>query len=228
MRAWTEDDLLFIRDVAARTRAATARKQAENALRASELQLRQVADALPVLVSFVDRTLAYRFANAAYRDWLGLAPAMVVGRTVREITGEQGYVARLGAFERAFAGESVRFDLDWPWPDGRRRIADISYIPHQDDSGAVDGFYAFVQGVTTLRDAAAVLAEPADTLTQEVAERTADRNRLGGVDTYLSHSTVAARVTTAREFLAVFSYRVATRRNCLSLLKQHSMRCRSA
>lgn len=50
---------------------------------------------------------------------------------------------------------------------------------------------------------------------------------LGFVDSYRSHRTVAARMTTARKFRAVFSYRVATRRNCLSLEKQHSTRWRS-
>ena len=51
---------------------------------------------------------------------------------------------------------------------------------------------------------------------------------LGSVDTYRIQSTIAAMVTTARKFRAVFSYRVATLRNCLSLEKQHSIRDRIA
>ena len=47
---------------------------------------------------------------------------------------------------------------------------------------------------------------------------------LGCVDTYLIHRMVAAIVMMARKFLAVFSYRVATRLNCLSFEKQHSIR----
>ncbi len=53
-------------------------------------------------------------------------------------------------------------------------------------------------------------------------------NPLGAVDTYRIHRTIAATRTTARKFLAVFSYRVATRRNCLSFEKQHSTRERMA
>lgn len=52
--------------------------------------------------------------------------------------------------------------------------------------------------------------------------------RLGSVDSYLIHRTIAAIVTTARKFSAVFSKRVATLRNCLSLEKQHSIRWRWA
>ncbi|WCS28315.1 PAS domain S-box protein [Methylobacterium sp. NMS14P] len=173
-RAWTDDELEFIREVAARTRAATARRMAESALRASEAQLRLVTDALPFLISFVDCTLTYRFANAAYREWFGWTPEEVVGRTIPEIAGADGYAVRRAQIERALAGEPVQMDLDWPRRDGERRIADIRYLPRHDASGAVDGFYVFVQDVTALRTASAVLAQRADTLAHEVAERTAE------------------------------------------------------
>ena len=178
VHAWAENELLFIRDVAARTRAATARQRAEGALRASEAELRLVADALPFLISFVDRSLTYRFANAAYLDWFDRPREDVVGRTIPELTGDVGYAVRRFAIEQALAGEPARFDLDWPWPDGQRRIADIRYTPRRDASGTVDGFYVFVQDVTALRDAAALLSRRADTLAQEVAERTAERDRI--------------------------------------------------
>ena len=54
--------------------------------------------------------------------------------------------------------------------------------------------------------------------------RLSAQGALGSVDSYLIHRIVAAIVTTARKFCAVFSYRVATRLNCLSFEKQHSTR----
>ncbi|MDR7040287.1 PAS domain S-box-containing protein [Methylobacterium sp. BE186] len=142
----------------------TARIRAEEARRASEAQLRLVADALPLLVSFVDRTLTYRFANAAYRDWFERTPDEVIGRRVHDLVDEEGFRARLPHMERALAGTPVRLDLPWPWPDGRRRIADIRYEPRRDASGKVDGFYVFVQDVTAQRDAEAGLAAERDRL----------------------------------------------------------------
>ncbi|SFM31431.1 PAS domain S-box protein [Methylobacterium pseudosasicola] len=177
-RQWSEDELAFIREVAVRTRAATARRQAETALRASETELRLVTDAVPFLISFVDLTLTYRFANAAYRDWFGLQPEDVVGRTIPEIAGAEGYALRRAAIDRALAGEAVQMDLVWPRPDGRRRIADIRYLPRRAANGRTDGFYILVQDVTALRDAATVLAERADTLAREVALRTAERDEV--------------------------------------------------
>ncbi|WP_412758525.1 hybrid sensor histidine kinase/response regulator [Methylobacterium radiotolerans] len=137
-------------------------------------ELRLIADALPLLVAFVDRTLTYQFANAAYQEWFGLSPREVVGRTIPEIAGEAGYAVRRTAIERALTGEPVRMDLDWPWQDGRRRIADIRYLPRHDARGAVDGFYIFVQDVTVLRDAAAVLSTRNATLEGEAIERMAE------------------------------------------------------
>ncbi|SDA12438.1 PAS domain S-box-containing protein [Methylobacterium sp. UNC378MF] len=140
------------------------RRLAEAALRASEAEMRLVADALPLLVSFVDRSLTYRFANHAYRDWFDRAPEEVVGRTIPDLVDEAGFRARLPHIERALAGSPVRLDLAWPWPDGRRRIADIRYEPRRDARGAVDGFYVFVQDVTAQRDAEAGLAAERDRL----------------------------------------------------------------
>ena len=79
----------------------------------------------------------------------------------------------------------------------------------------------------TRRDYRRMLAS--DDLLEDVGVTRAEvRRALGAVDTYRVHRTIAAMVTTARKFLAVFSYRVATRRNCLSFEKQHSIRDRIA
>jgi len=142
----------------------TDRLQAEEARRASAAELRLVADALPLLVAFVDRGLTYRFANDAYRDWFDRAPEEVLGQKVPDLVDGEGFQARLPYIERALAGTGVRLDLPWPWPDGRRRIADIRYEPRRDSAGEVDGFYVFVQDVTAQRDAEVGLAAERDRL----------------------------------------------------------------
>lgn len=45
--------------------------EAETALRRSEEQLHLIADALPVLIAYVDSQQRYRFNNRAYEDWFG-------------------------------------------------------------------------------------------------------------------------------------------------------------
>ena len=87
-----------------------------------------------------------------------------MGRTIPDLVDEAGFQVRLPNIERALAGTPTRMDLAWPWPDGRRRIADIRYEPRRDARGDVDGFYVFVQDVTAQRDAEAGLAAERDRL----------------------------------------------------------------
>ena len=136
------------------------------ALAASEAELRLVADALPVLIGFIDRNGIYRFANRAYQDWLGQRPEDVVGRHLEDVVGPAILSTRRQAIDRAFTGETVRFETAWPHADGRRRDAEIRYLPRINAKGDVDGIHVFVLDVTDRK-----LIE--EQLNERVAERTA-------------------------------------------------------
>ncbi len=170
----------------------TDRRLAEATRREQEAELRLVADALPVLVAFVDRSLTYRFANSTYKQWFGLSPEQLVGRTVLDIVGEAGFGLRWPYMERALAGELVRFDAEWPYNDGRTRMVDIRYLPRRDAEGEVDGFHAFVIDITeskrteqTLSDANAALAASEDLLRRAQAA-----GRVGTFETDLLRNEV--------------------------------------
>ncbi|MDP4022934.1 PAS domain-containing protein [Methylobacterium sp. NEAU 140] len=152
-------------------RDVTARKAAELAAAASARDLRLIADALPVLIAFVDRDRVYRFANAAYRDWFARPPEAVVGRAVPDLFDPAGYAARAPFIDRALAGEAVRFEMPWPHGDGRPRHAEIRYLPRRDAAGAVDGFHVFVQDISDAKRVEAALLS-------EVGARTRERDRL--------------------------------------------------
>ncbi|MCJ2084228.1 PAS domain-containing protein [Methylobacterium sp. J-090] len=156
----------------------TQRVLTERALRAREAELLLVTDALPVLIAFIDRDLVYRFANRAYEHWFGLTPSDVIGRHVREFVDAAGLEARRGAFEAALAGEQARLEIDWPYADGRPRVADIRYMPRRAEDGTVDGFYVFVLDVTDRKQVESHLRETNETLERRIAERTHDRNAL--------------------------------------------------
>ncbi|MET0270810.1 MAG: PAS domain-containing protein [Sphingomonas sp.] len=151
-------------------------ERSRQALAASERELRIIADSLPVLIAFVDRNERYRFANDAYRDWFYVAPDEVIGRRIRDIVGEEGYAAREGDIRRALAGESVRLETSLPHRDGRRREAEIRYLPRLAADGTVDGFHIFAIDVTdrkqTEEELAARVAERTTALEAEMANRT--------------------------------------------------------
>ena len=152
--------------------------RSQEALAASEAELRLVADSLPVLIGFVDRDLVYRFANHAYRDWFGRSPEEVVGRRVESIVGTGGMAPRRTAMDRALAGEAQRFELAWPHLDGRRREAEIRYLPRTTRGGAVDGFHIFVLDITDRKEIEEQLEDRVAERTAALEEELASRARL--------------------------------------------------
>lgn len=122
----------------------TARAMAERALAASEAELRAVTDALPVLVSFIDRDHVFRFANRHYVEWFGLAPDQVVGRHVRDVIGEKNYGHRRDLMDRALAGETIDHDALILNGAEEERRANVRYLPRRDGEGRITGFQVLV------------------------------------------------------------------------------------
>ena len=127
----------------------TARRQSEIRQRESEERLRTIADNLPVLIAYVDRDLKYGFANALYEQWYGVAPAQMVGRSVRAVFGDAFADARTRHLQRCFAGHTVQLDLEVSHGATARTVHSV-FIPHQRD-GQVVGAYVLTSDVTAAR-----------------------------------------------------------------------------
>ena len=119
----------------------SARVAAERRVADVAAELRRVTDAVPMLVSYIDRDHVYRFANAAYKDWLGLSPDAIVGRPVREIAGEAFYQDRLGWLQRALAGETLTSQTVMPLCGGIERRVEMRYVPHVEPDGSIPGVH---------------------------------------------------------------------------------------
>lgn len=120
----------------------------DDELRIRERQLRLVTDAMPMLIAYCDREMIYRFCNARYEDWFGLSQDDVVGKSVREVIGEDAFEAVRPYLDRALAGERTGFDGRLPYQYGKRRHVHVEYIPHSLPSGEVEGFYVMVEDVS--------------------------------------------------------------------------------
>ncbi|MGY2050044.1 PAS domain-containing protein [Methylobacterium sp. JK268] len=156
----------------------TPRRENERAMRDREAELRLVADAMPVLIAVIDSGFTYQFVNAAYETWFGHASDDVVGRTMSEIIGPDEFAVRRPFVERALAGEEVRLERTWPWPDGRERIADIRYLPRRRPDGSVDGAYVFVHDVTDRKRVEELLQARTQSLEAQIAAQARDRDRI--------------------------------------------------
>ena len=125
----------------------TERKQLEHSVAAQSATLRLVAEAIPATVAVVDLDGRYRFVNSAFERSCGRTREQIVGLTALEVLGEQEHERRKPWIQRAFTGESVVFELEYPDIDSPRYVS-ISYVPLRLDTDALDGFVVVTQDVT--------------------------------------------------------------------------------
>ena len=151
----------------------TERVEAERRSRESEAELRMVSDAMPVLLSYIDRDERYRFVNRTYQDWLLTPPEELVGRTVREVIGDASYAAVKDRMDQALAGELVEFSSRLGYADGRTRDVEISFVPRRAGDGMVEGFHALVVDVSRRKAAEDALRSATEEANAQAAERAA-------------------------------------------------------
>ncbi|MBM9605616.1 chemotaxis protein CheB [Desulfopila inferna] len=123
----------------------TQLQRAKQDLEIRENMLRLVTDSMPVLVSYVDSNQTYRYCNAVYEQWFGLSKQQVIGRTVKEVVGDDAYAAIRQHVEQALSGKRSRYTGTLPYQyDGDRSVL-VQYEPHITADGTVHGFIAFIQ-----------------------------------------------------------------------------------
>ena len=158
----------------------SADKEAERALRHSEHRLRMVTDNLPVLISYLDRDLRFRFVNRTYQQWFGSEAAPQIGTSVQEFYGEQAWLEIGPHMQAALAGQEVAYDREMVRPEGKRHVQ-VTVVPDRDEQGNVVGLYTLISDITPHREAERALQESearlrtvADALPMRVAYIDAD------------------------------------------------------
>ena len=136
----------------------TERKLAEQEAVASEARLRAIADALPVLISYVDRDQVFRFVNKSYEDWFDRPRSEILGRRVEEVMSPEMYAARRSNLERALAGKELSYEVEFPRSNGLA-YTEVTHVPHRDAFGQVLGVYVVVTDVTQRKWSERAIAE---------------------------------------------------------------------
>ena len=139
-------------DITERKRIDAELGRAVEQLRSSEEQLRQVTDSLPVLISRWDREQRFRFVNRAYRDWLGIEPASLLGRSLREVYGDKAYSGFRHHVDAALAGARVVYEREMPTPHGMRQV-EVTLVPQLGSDGSVHSVYGLINDLTVRHEA---------------------------------------------------------------------------
>lgn len=179
---WVEAFAYPVKDASGRLREVvlihddvTKKVESEQALRQSEAQLRLITDNLPVLISYIDTDLTYRFVNAAYESWFGRPRAEVVNRSVRSVVGDEVFTKVAPRLRQALDGEPVRFEMPFPHPTLGSRHLDITYIPHVVEGGPPAGFFILATDITERKRTEtrkAFLAEASSILASSIDHKT--------------------------------------------------------
>ena len=117
-------------------------KQAQEALRASESELRLIMDNVPARVAYIDRDFRYRFLNRHDEEWLGLGRDDLTDRPVAEVVGDARFRQLRPILERVLLGETVSLEQMLAQPSGEERWESVHYAPNRDAEGRVIGIYA--------------------------------------------------------------------------------------
>ena len=142
----------------------TALREAQEALRRSEEQLRLITDIAPVYIASCDTEGRYRFVNRGYAERFGVRPEDCVGNTMEDIVGRQAFAIFRTHVDEALKGNRVEFEVDVPYGDQGTQWLHSSYVPEFRPDGRVNGLVAVLTDMTIRKQAEQALLESQERL----------------------------------------------------------------
>ncbi len=136
--------LVMVRDI-------SARHEAAEALKASEKQLRLIADNVSAMLAYVDIDHRYRFINKRFLDFFARRESEVLGAHVSEIVGEPTYEKIRAQIDECLKGKTVTFEEKRTSNAGGERWVSATYVPDFDKDGGIVGCFALLADVTERR-----------------------------------------------------------------------------
>jgi PAS domain S-box-containing protein len=126
---------------------------------ASQMQLQVVINALPVLISYIDKNQRYQFSNEAYEEWFG---EKADGKSIQELVGQETYQKVEKYVDQVLRGETVTYETEIPHQDGGERFVSATYVPDTAANGEVKGFFTLVQDISEQKESREKLRQWAD------------------------------------------------------------------
>ncbi|MFZ7096753.1 diguanylate cyclase domain-containing protein [Luteimonas dalianensis] len=122
-------------------------RAAESARRRGDRRLATLADALPLLLMFLDRKLRVEFINSGWTRELRRPAGEILGQPVLELIREPAACHFAEGLEIARAGVEHTVEFDDPDETAIRTWA-ATFIPQHDHAGGVDGIHVMLRDVT--------------------------------------------------------------------------------
>ena len=134
------------------------RKTAE-ALRKSELWIRQIADAVPALIAYVDKDNRYQFINNMHQAWFGLDRRQLMGTSIFDLVENRNLEQFQRDVETVLQGQEVQSEYTLGRKGKSPLDVSISFIPHFDEHGQMLGYFFLGQDLTEYKQTQRELVE---------------------------------------------------------------------
>lgn len=131
----------------------------ENELRAAESRQRQILDALPAQIAYMDRRECFVFANREYLEMFGQTEAGISGKALHRVIGQSMYEDIRPHIEQALRGEQAIYEYRLTF-QGRDIVTRRTLLPLYDGQEVV-GLLNLSIDITAERETEKRLAEAA-------------------------------------------------------------------
>src|SRR5689334_4096543 len=118
-----------------------------------------LADLLPIMTCYVDSDEIVRFLNKPLADFLEEPREAILGKSVREMMGEETYSHRKQLIADALAGQRQFFVAEFEHPRRGKVAIQAEYVPWTGKDGAVSGLVMLVSDISEQATAERALKE---------------------------------------------------------------------
>ncbi|MEM7102171.1 MAG: ATP-binding protein [Bacteroidota bacterium] len=126
-------------------------EEKEKKIRFQESQLKQITDAMPSSLAFVDKDFKYQTNNRVYYNWFGKNTGELIGKHVTEVLGKEGFKKNKPLMLRAMNGEKIEFEFNFVDKSQQDLILQVTYTPAYDEEGQIIGLYVYGQDITRMK-----------------------------------------------------------------------------
>src|SRR5262245_44151207 len=125
----------------------------EGAARESERLLSLITDRSPVLIAYIGSDRTFKYVNKPYAERFGLRQQDIIGRTVREVIGDEAYAVIEHYIDAVLRGERVEFEMELALRGIGARHVWVTYEPEFEELGQVAGYVATILDITNRKQA---------------------------------------------------------------------------
>jgi diguanylate cyclase (GGDEF)-like protein/PAS domain S-box-containing protein len=122
-----------------------------DAFPSAEAFLCAFGDEVGGLISYVDSEERMRFASRQLAEWFGHTRQSIVGLSLLEVHGPEGYATVIPWIRRALEGEPVQYEREARNREGASMWISVDLRPHRDATGAVLGVFSCALEVKDLK-----------------------------------------------------------------------------